>query len=86
MAGVPDIYQGCELSGLSLVDPDNRRPVDFARRRALLADLDGGRLEAGAAPGDGGHRLDAAKLLVTAARAAAAPGSPGVVRRRATLR
>ena len=39
MVGVPDIYQGCELSGLSLVDPDNRRPVDFARRRALLADL-----------------------------------------------
>ena len=66
MAGVPDIYQGCELSGLSLVDPDNRRPVDFARRRALLADLDGGRLEVGAAPGDGGPRLDAAKLLVTA--------------------
>jgi (1->4)-alpha-D-glucan 1-alpha-D-glucosylmutase len=64
MVGVPDIYQGCELSGLSLVDPDNRRPVDFARRRSLLADLDGGRLDL-AAPGDGG-RLDAAKLLVTA--------------------
>ena len=40
MPGVPDVYQGCELAGLSLVDPDNRRPVDFARRRALLADLD----------------------------------------------
>ena len=50
MAGVPDIYQGCELSGLSLVDPDNRRPVDFARRRALLADLDAGRLNLAAAP------------------------------------
>ena len=37
MPGVPDIYQGCELAGLSLVDPDNRRPVDFARRRELLA-------------------------------------------------
>ena len=30
MPGVPDVYQGCELTGLSLVDPDNRRPVDFA--------------------------------------------------------
>lgn len=34
--GVPDIYQGCELWDLSLVDPDNRRPVDFALRRELL--------------------------------------------------
>jgi (1->4)-alpha-D-glucan 1-alpha-D-glucosylmutase len=39
--GVPDIYQGTELWDLSLVDPDNRRPVDFAARRALLADLAG---------------------------------------------
>ncbi len=38
--GVPDIYQGCELWDLSLVDPDNRRPVDYDRRRALLAELD----------------------------------------------
>ncbi|GIW07713.1 MAG: maltooligosyl trehalose synthase [Dehalococcoidia bacterium] len=44
--GVPDIYQGCDLWDLSLVDPDNRRPVDFARRRALLADLDGATPEA----------------------------------------
>ena len=36
--GVPDIYQGTEFWDLSLVDPDNRRPVDFARRRASLAD------------------------------------------------
>jgi (1->4)-alpha-D-glucan 1-alpha-D-glucosylmutase len=35
--GVPDTYQGCELWDLSLVDPDNRRPVDFALRRAMLA-------------------------------------------------
>ncbi len=34
--GVPDIYQGAELWDLSLVDPDNRRPIDFAARRALL--------------------------------------------------
>jgi (1->4)-alpha-D-glucan 1-alpha-D-glucosylmutase len=38
--GVPDIYQGCELWDLSLVDPDNRRPVDFALRRRLLDELD----------------------------------------------
>ena len=37
--GVPDIYQGCELWDLSLVDPDNRRPVDFVRREAELAEL-----------------------------------------------
>jgi (1->4)-alpha-D-glucan 1-alpha-D-glucosylmutase len=34
--GVPDVYQGDELVALSLVDPDNRRPVDWARRRELL--------------------------------------------------
>src|SRR5260370_16153247 len=34
--GVPDIYQGAELWDLSLVDPDNRRPVDFERRAHLL--------------------------------------------------
>jgi (1->4)-alpha-D-glucan 1-alpha-D-glucosylmutase len=39
--GVPDVYQGTELWDLSLVDPDNRRPVDHARRRALLDRLDG---------------------------------------------
>jgi (1->4)-alpha-D-glucan 1-alpha-D-glucosylmutase len=38
--GVPDCYQGTELWDLSLVDPDNRRPVDYPRRRALLAELD----------------------------------------------
>ncbi|MBK5224364.1 MAG: malto-oligosyltrehalose synthase [Acidimicrobiia bacterium] len=35
--GVPDIYQGTELWDLSLVDPDNRRPVDYAERRRVLA-------------------------------------------------
>lgn len=34
--GIPDIYQGTEFLDLSLVDPDNRRPVDFARRSAGL--------------------------------------------------
>jgi (1->4)-alpha-D-glucan 1-alpha-D-glucosylmutase len=37
--GIPDFYQGSELWSLSLVDPDNRRPVDFARRQALLTAL-----------------------------------------------
>ena len=37
--GVPDIYQGNELVDLSLVDPDNRRPVDYALRRERLASL-----------------------------------------------
>jgi len=37
--GVPDIYQGSELWDLSLVDPDNRRPVDFPSRRRLLDEL-----------------------------------------------
>jgi (1->4)-alpha-D-glucan 1-alpha-D-glucosylmutase len=36
--GVPDIYQGAELWDLSLVDPDNRRPVDFQRRQQLSAE------------------------------------------------
>lgn len=37
--GVPDIYQGCELWDLSLVDPDNRRPVDYSLRRKMLDEL-----------------------------------------------
>ena len=39
--GVPDFYQGSELWDLSLVDPDNRRPVDYDARRSLLAELPG---------------------------------------------
>jgi (1->4)-alpha-D-glucan 1-alpha-D-glucosylmutase len=45
--GVADIYQGCELWEHYLVDPDNRRPVDFATREALLAEA-----EAAAGPAD----------------------------------
>jgi (1->4)-alpha-D-glucan 1-alpha-D-glucosylmutase len=56
--GVPDIYQGTELWDLSLVDPDNRRPVDFGRRRELLARIDDGWLP----PIDD---TGAAKLLIT---------------------
>ncbi|MGH3089636.1 MAG: malto-oligosyltrehalose synthase, partial [Rubrobacteraceae bacterium] len=38
---VPDIYQGNELWDFSLVDPDNRRPVDYGLRRKLLAEMKG---------------------------------------------
>jgi (1->4)-alpha-D-glucan 1-alpha-D-glucosylmutase len=58
MPGVPDTYQGSELWDLSLVDPDNRRPVDFGVRRDLLARIDGGWQPPVDADG-------AAKLLVT---------------------
>ena len=57
MPGVADVYQGCELTGLSLVDPDNRRPVDYQRRRRLLAAL--------ADDPDAAVGLDTEKLLVT---------------------
>ena len=56
--GVPDVYQGSELWETSLVDPDNRRPVDFDERRLLLAAIDAGALPPIDATG-------AAKLLVT---------------------
>jgi (1->4)-alpha-D-glucan 1-alpha-D-glucosylmutase len=58
MPGVPDIYQGTELWDYSLVDPDNRRPVDFGLRRELLGRLD----EGWQPPVD---TTGAAKLLVT---------------------
>ena len=56
MPGVPDVYQGTELVDLSLVDPDNRRPVDYDLRRSRLAALDDGARPAS---------LDDEKLLVT---------------------
>ncbi|HEX6538478.1 MAG TPA: malto-oligosyltrehalose synthase [Candidatus Dormibacteraeota bacterium] len=49
--GVPDIYQGCELWDLSLVDPDNRRPVDYGVRRTMLGQLR--RMSAGTIMGRG---------------------------------
>ena len=58
MPGVPDVYQGTDLVDLSLVDPDNRRLVDYDERRDRLARLDGGGV-----PAD----LDDEKLLVTTA-------------------
>ncbi len=67
--GVPDVYQGTELIEYSLVDPDNRRPVDFARRRELLARLDGGWMPGPVEASDDPDSDDVrgAKLLVTAA-------------------
>ncbi len=38
--GVPDVYQGCDLWDLRLVDPDNRGPVDFTLRAALLDEIE----------------------------------------------
>jgi (1->4)-alpha-D-glucan 1-alpha-D-glucosylmutase len=64
MPGVPDVYQGSELWELSLVDPDNRRPVDFDLRRDVLERvLAGERPVLTPAVDDPGH----AKLLVTQA-------------------
>lgn len=56
MPGVPDVYQGCELVDLSLVDPDNRRAVDYELRATLLKELESGEPRS----------LDAQKMLVTA--------------------
>jgi (1->4)-alpha-D-glucan 1-alpha-D-glucosylmutase len=56
--GVPDLYQGSEVWDLSLVDPDNRRPVDYAARRALLHSLSAASPEEALARGDdGGPKL-----------------------------
>jgi (1->4)-alpha-D-glucan 1-alpha-D-glucosylmutase len=48
--GVPDIYQGGELWDFSLVDPDNRRPVDFAQRQRLLDEVSGFGADSGPHP------------------------------------
>jgi (1->4)-alpha-D-glucan 1-alpha-D-glucosylmutase len=55
--GVPDIYQGNELWDLSLVDPDNRRPVDYGHRRSMFDSL----RQWGSAP----DAADVSKLLQT---------------------
>ncbi|MDD7937085.1 malto-oligosyltrehalose synthase [Actinomycetospora lutea] len=64
--GIPDVYQGTECFEYSLVDPDNRRPVDFDLRRRLLERLDGEWAPAfhGATDAD---EIAAAKLTVVAA-------------------
>jgi (1->4)-alpha-D-glucan 1-alpha-D-glucosylmutase len=50
--GMPDLYQGTEVWDLRLVDPDNRRPVDYELRRRLLSELEG------ATPGQLWARVD----------------------------
>lgn len=59
--GIPDVYQGTELWDLSLVDPDNRRPVDLAARTRLLEELDAASARGEVPPVDATGR---AKLLV----------------------
>ena len=51
--GVPDLYQGTELWDLSLVDPDNRRSVDYEIRRRLLEELKAMKCERCRCAGDG---------------------------------
>jgi (1->4)-alpha-D-glucan 1-alpha-D-glucosylmutase len=67
--GVPDFYQGTELWDFSLVDPDNRRPVDYDRGRTLLHDLDEAVKQTGAINLStelmGNPRDDRLKLFVT---------------------
>ncbi len=58
--GVPDLYQGDELWNLSLVDPDNRRPVDFERRARLLDEV-----ERGVAGGDAARERFLSDLVAT---------------------
>ncbi|YAL82904.1 malto-oligosyltrehalose synthase [Dermacoccaceae bacterium W4C1] len=58
LPGVPDVYQGCESVDLSLVDPDNRRPVDWAGHRRLL--------DSTTAPDDPEQVLSWEKLRLTA--------------------
>jgi (1->4)-alpha-D-glucan 1-alpha-D-glucosylmutase len=60
--GVPDVYQGSELWETSLVDPDNRRAVDFDERRRMLAAVDSAVSLGDLPPVDA---TGAAKLLVT---------------------
>ncbi len=55
--GVPDIYQGSELWNFALVDPDNRRPVDYEHRRSLLEEL-----------GPAGEVIDPRRLLARMAQ------------------
>ena len=77
--GLPDVYQGDELRSLSLVDPDNRRPVDWERRRRLLDEL-----RRGAAPTDESRKLwlIMRALVLRRSRAAAFSGLLRAARRR----
>jgi (1->4)-alpha-D-glucan 1-alpha-D-glucosylmutase len=80
MPGVPDVYQGTELWDDSLVDPDNRRPVDYEVRRRQL------RAVTAAAPPPPIDETGAAKLLVTHAALSARRARPQLFARYAALR
>ena len=62
LPGIPDVYQGSELVTDSLVDPDNRRPVEFERRRRLLAGIIGS--DPGSAEVPDADKPDADKLRI----------------------
>ncbi|MFC7644678.1 hypothetical protein ACFQX6_31305 [Streptosporangium lutulentum] len=62
LPGVPDLYWGNEITDFSLVDPDNRRPVDFDLRRRMLAGAGGGVATGGIAPGPSWDGAKAAGL------------------------
>ena len=74
MPGVPDVYQGTELWDFSLVDPDNRRPVDYARGAGAAG-------RARRRRGAGGRRDRRGEAAGRLAGAAGPAGPPGVVRR-----
>jgi (1->4)-alpha-D-glucan 1-alpha-D-glucosylmutase len=69
--GVPDVYQGTEMLEWSLVDPDNRRPVDYAARRAALAAVARDRAHPQAAAGLFASPYDGRAKLSIVARALA---------------
>ena len=82
--GVPDFYQGSELWDLNLVDPDNRRPVDFERRQQALDRIDALLAQPAAARAAGIAALldrwqdGEVKLLVTAAGLRCRAGQPAL--------
>jgi (1->4)-alpha-D-glucan 1-alpha-D-glucosylmutase len=73
MPGVADVYQGCELAGWSLVDPDNRRPVDFTRHAGLLAALDARMIGPAGGAGPGGRPPGAPRSALHAEAGSAGP-------------
>ena len=77
--GTPDLYQGDELWSFTLVDPDNRRPVDYALRSRLLGDLEAGADPAAllARPDDGRIKLLVTSRILGARRADPALWSRG---------
>ena len=77
LPGVPDVYQGCDAVSRSLVDPDNRRPVDYAARRERLRMLD---------DGDAARDLGDRKLLRDVAGVASSSRAAGPLRRHCRLR